>query len=159
MSNTVYDYQLQAIDGSEMDLSQYKGKKILFVNTASQCGLTPQYSQLQDLHEAFKNKVQIIGLPCNDFGAQEPESEDKISYFCEVNYHITFPLTKKIKVLGDDKHPLYKYFTEKELNGLEDSEVKWNFQKYLVNEQGELVKVFSPMVEPMSEELISELEK
>ncbi len=159
MSNTVYDYKLQAIDGSDLDLSQYKGKKILFVNTASQCGLTPQYSQLQDLHEAFKSKVQIIGLPCNDFGAQEPETEDKISYFCEVNYHITFPLTKKIKVLGDDKHPLYKYLTEKELNGLEDSEVKWNFQKYLVNEQGELVKVFSPMVEPMSEELISELEK
>ena len=159
MANTVYDYKLQHIDGSELDLSAYKGKKILLVNTASQCGLTPQYAQLQELHESMKDKVQIIGLPCNDFGAQEPEAEDKISYFCEVNYHITFPLTKKIKVLGDDKHPLYNYLTEKSMNGLEDSEVKWNFQKYLINENGHLQKVISPMVEPLSEELISEIEK
>ncbi|HLP21147.1 MAG TPA: glutathione peroxidase, partial [Chitinophagales bacterium] len=156
MSQTVYNYSINDIKGNPIDLAQYKGKKLLLVNTASACGLTPQYKQLEELHQHFNHKVQIIGLPCNDFGEQEPGTPQEIEQFCEVNYGVTFPLTEKIKVLGADAHPLYKYLTSKELNGHSDSEVKWNFQKYLVDETGHLVHVFSPMAEPLSEEILKE---
>jgi glutathione peroxidase len=154
MQNTVYDFKLTGITGNEINLGDFSGKKILLVNTASACGLTPQYAQLQELHELHNDKLQIIGLPCNDFGAQEPGSETEVKQFCETHYSVTFPLTSKIKVLGQDAHPLYKFLTQKELNGLEDSEVKWNFQKYLIDENGYLQKVFSPMTTPLDEEIL-----
>lgn len=159
MSQTVYNFQLKSIKGEDFSLEQFKGKKILLVNTASHCGLTPQYAQLQELHENYKDKLAVVGLPCNDFGNQEPEAEDKVAQFCETNYQVTFPLTSKVAILGDNPHPLYNFLTKKELNGLEDSEVKWNFQKYLIDENGNLIHVFSPMVEPLSEELLNEIEK
>lgn len=154
MDNTVYNIEIKDLKGQPMDLSAYKGKKILLVNTASACGLTPHYAQLQELHENYADKVQVIGLPCNDFGAQEPGTEEEIAAFCDTNYHVTFPLTEKVKILGDNPHPLYKYLTKKELNGFEDSEVVWNFQKYLVSEDGRLVKVFHPQTEPLSDDIL-----
>ena len=155
MNKTVYDFKLQDIKGNAFELSQFKGKKLLLVNTASACGLTPQYKQLEELHKNFKDKLAIVGLPCNDFGAQEPGIENDILHFCETNYQVTFPLTQKVKVLGKEQHPLYSFLTHKLQNGHSDSEVKWNFQKYLIDENGNLMQVFSPMVEPLSEEILS----
>lgn len=158
MSKPVYDIVINDIKGQPLNLSQYKGKKLLLVNTASACGLTPQYKQLEELHQHHKDRLQVIGLPCNDFGAQEPGSADEIVQFCEVNYGVSFPLSEKVVILGDNPHPLYAYLTRKEENGYSDSEVKWNFQKYLIDENGYLVKVFSPMAEPLSEEILSAIE-
>lgn len=155
MQKTVYDFKLAGIAGSDINLADYKGKKILLVNTASACGLTPQYAQLQELHQLHHAQLQIIGLPCNDFGAQEPGTESEVKQFCETSFGVTFPLSAKVKVLGEDAHPLYKFLTQRELNGLEDSEVKWNFQKYLIDENGNLQKVFSPMVSPLDEQILS----
>ncbi len=153
----VYDYKLQDINNQPFDLSAFKGKKILLVNTASACGLTPQYAQLQELHENYKDKVAVVGLPCNDFGAQEPGTENEIKTFCETNFNVTFPLTQKVKIKGDDISPIYEFLTKKELNGLEDSEVIWNFQKYLIDENGELEAVFHPKTEVLSEDFLKHL--
>ncbi len=157
MGNSVYDYKLTTIRGEALDLQQFKGKKILLVNTASECGFTPQYKQLQELYENFKDRLVVVGLPCDDFGGQEPGSEKQIEEFCEVNFGVTFPLTAKVRVLGAEAHPLYRFLTSKELNGYKDTEVKWNFQKYLIDENGRLMKVFSPALDPMSEELVKYL--
>jgi glutathione peroxidase len=159
MSKTAYDYPLKDIKGNDLLLSKFKGKKILLVNTASACGLTPQYKQLQELYENYKEKVEVIGLPCNDFGAQEPGSEEEITKFCEVNFGVTFPLTEKVKILGEHPHPLYQFLMKKELNGYSDSEVKWNFQKYLIDENGDLISVIHPQTEPISEEVLNLIEK
>lgn len=158
MSNTVYNYKLKTIKGEPLDLSNYKGKKILLVNTASACGLTPQYKQLEELQENFKDKLQIIGLPCNDFAGQEPGTEQDIAKFCEVNYNITFPLTAKVKIVGEPD-PIYQFLTQKELNGFGSSEVAWNFQKYLIDENGNLIGIFAPPIEPLDEEILSALGK
>jgi glutathione peroxidase len=159
MSNTVYNIPLNDIHGKPLNLEDYRGKKILLVNTASECGLTPHYSQLQELYENFKEKLVVIGLPCNDFGVQEPGNGEQIMQLCQSKYNVTFPLSEKIKILGDSIHPLYAFLTKKELNGFADSEVKWNFQKYLINESGELIKVFSPLTEPLSEEVLKFIEE
>ena len=159
MSKTVYDFAINDINGNRLDLSKFKGKKILLVNTASACGLTPQYKQLEELYENYKEKVQVIGLPCNDFGVQEPGNAEEITKFCEVNFGVTFPLTEKVKILGSTPHPLYEFLMNKELNGYADSEVKWNFQKYLIDENGDLINVIHPQVEPLSEEVLSLIEK
>ena len=159
MSNTVYDYKLKSIQGEELDLSAFKGKKILLVNTASACGLTPQYKQLEELNENFKDKLQIIGLPCNDFAGQEPGTEKEIAQFCEVNFGVTFPLTAKVKIKGDSPDPIYQFLTKKELNGFADIVVAWNFQKYLVDETGHLTAVFAPPVDPLSDEILNAIEK
>ncbi|HWB63429.1 MAG TPA: glutathione peroxidase [Chitinophagales bacterium] len=159
MGNTVYDYKLKTIKGDELDLTAYKGKKILLVNTASACGYTPQYKQLQELYENFGSKLEVIGLPCNDFGGQEPGSASEIENFCEVNFGVTFPLTWKVKIKGDAIDPLYRFLTSKELNGYADSEVAWNFQKYLINEEGNLTGVFAPGVDPLSDDLLNAIEK
>jgi glutathione peroxidase len=159
MSNTVYDYKLKTIKGEELDLSAYKGKKILLVNTASACGLTPQYKQLEELNENFKDKLQIIGLPCNDFAGQEPGTEEEIAEFCEVNFGVSFPLTSKVKIKGEEPDAIYQFLTKKELNGFSDSEVAWNFQKYLVDETGHLTAVFAPPVEPLSDEILKAIEQ
>lgn len=159
MSKTVYDYPLKDIKGNELNLSKFKGKKILLVNTASACGFTPQYKQLEELYQNLKEKVEVIGLPCNDFGEQEPGTEKEIEQFCEVNFGVTFPLTEKVKILGSNPHPLYEFLMKKELNGYRDSEVKWNFQKYLIDENGNVIKIFGAPVDPLSEEVISLIEK
>jgi len=158
MSHSIYNYKINLLQGGELNFADYKGRKILLVNTASECGLTPQYAQLQELHENYGNKVAVIGLPCNDFGGQEPGTVEQITTFCETRFGVTFPLTEKVTILGPNPHPIYRFLTSKELNGYADSEVKWNFQKYLINEEGSLIKVFSPMAEPASEEVLSVIE-
>ena len=154
-TSTVYDFDLTDIDGKEIQLEDYKGKKILFVNVASKCGYTPQYEGLQKLYEEHKEDLIIIGLPCNQFMHQEPGTNEEIKSFCTKNYGVTFPITEKINVKGEDIHPLYKWLTSKELNGVEDSKVKWNFQKYLINEEGKLIHVFGTSVKPLSEEIVN----
>ncbi|MCF6131995.1 glutathione peroxidase [Flavobacterium wongokense] len=148
-TETIYQFKVTDLYGKEFDFASLKGKKILIVNTASECGLTPQYKDLEAIYEKYKDKnFVIIGFPANNFGAQEPGSNDQIAKFCEMNYGVTFPMMGKISVKGDDMHSVYKFLTQKSKNGLQDSEVEWNFQKYLINEQGELVKVLSPRILP-----------
>lgn len=159
MSNTVYNIPINDIHGKPLNFADYKGKKILLVNTASQCGLTPHYAQLQELYENYKDRLVVVGLPCNDFGGQEPGTSEEIINFCLSNYSVSFPITEKVKILGDDIHPLYAFLTKEELNGFADSDVKWNFQKYLINESGELIRVFSPLTEPLSEDLLKYIEQ
>lgn len=146
---TIYKFKVKDLYGKEFDFTSLKGKKILIVNTASECGLTPQYKDLEAIYEKYKNKnFIIVGFPANNFGSQEPGSNEQIAKFCQLNYGVTFPMMSKISVKGNDKHPVYQFLTQKSKNGLQDSEVEWNFQKYLINEEGELVKVLSPRVLP-----------
>ena len=154
-SSTVYDFSLTGTDGKEINLNMFKGKKILFVNVASKCGYTPQYEGLQKLYEQNKENLVIIGLPCNQFMNQEPGTNEEIQTFCSKNYGVTFPITQKIYVKGDKIHPLYNWLTRKEFNGVEDSKVKWNFQKYLIDEEGALIQVFGSKIKPLGEEIIS----
>ena len=154
-SSTVYDFSLTGTDGKEINLNMFKGKKILFVNVASKCGYTPQYEGLQKLYAQNKENLVIIGLPCNQFMNQEPGTNEEIQTFCRKNYGVTFPITQKIYVKGDKIHPLYNWLTRKEFNGVEDSKVKWNFQKYLIDEEGALIQVFGSKIKPLGEEIIS----
>ena len=152
---TIYQFKVTDLYGNEFDFASLKGKKVLIVNTASECGLTPQYKDLEAIYGKYKDKnFVIVGFPANNFGAQEPGSNEQIATFCQKNYGVTFPMMGKISVKGNDKHELYKFLTEKSKNGLQDSEVEWNFQKYLINEQGELVKVLSPRVLPTDSEIV-----
>lgn len=154
--NTIYDYTVNDISGKAFDLSSLKGKKVLIVNTASECGLTPQYETLEELYQTHKDdNFTIIGFPANNFGAQEPGSNTEIAAFCQKNYGVSFTMMEKISVKGDDMHPLYQFLTQKEKNGNQDSEVSWNFQKYLINEDGTLAKVISPQTLPNDEEIIT----
>jgi glutathione peroxidase len=154
-----YDFTVKDISGKDYPLSQLKGKKVLVVNTASKCGFTPQYAGLQELYEKYgKDDFVIIGFPANNFAEQEPGSNEEIATFCSRNYGVTFPMMSKISVKGDDQHPVYKWLTSKSDNGLEDSEVTWNFQKYLIDEEGQLVGHFSPKTTPDNEELVSWVE-
>lgn len=160
MDMTIYQYKVTDINGNEFDLSTLKGKKVMIVNTASQCGLTPQYEQLEEVYEDYKDSnFVIVGFPANNFMGQEPGSDDEIASFCKKNYGVTFPMMSKIDVKGKDMHPLYKFLTEKEQNGLEDNEVKWNFQKYLIGEEGRLEKVISPRMVPNDPEVIDWIKK
>ena len=146
-----HDFSVTDIDGNAFDLSSLKGKKVLVVNTASECGLTPQYAQLQELFEAKGGEgFTIIGFPANNFGGQEPGSDAQIQTFCSKNYGVTFPMMSKISVKGDDIHPLYAWLTSKAENGVEDSKVKWNFHKYLIDENGALVKNVGPTTSPIN---------
>ena len=151
------DFALTSLDGKDFNLSQFKGKKVLIVNTASECGYTRQYKDLQELHSNHKDKLVIIGMPCNQFGGQEPGSEKEIKTFCQKNYGVEVMMTSKINVKGDSQAPIYKWLTSKSLNGLEDSSVKWNFQKYLLNENGELIAHYSSSVNPMSKTILNAL--
>jgi len=156
---TIYEYKVTDIHQNEFDFATLKGKKIMVVNTASKCGLTPQYEQLQALYEKYKDQnFIIIGFPANDFLSQEPGSNDEIATFCKANYGVTFPMMSKITVKGKDMAPIYTFLTQKKLNGLEDSEVKWNFQKYLIGTDGKLQKVINPRVLPNDPEIISWIE-
>lgn len=152
----IYKFKVTDLYGKEFDFSTLKGKKILIVNTASQCGLTPQYKDLEAIYEQYKNNnFIIVGFPANNFGSQEPGNNDEIANFCTKNYGITFPMMSKISVKGKDMHEIYQYLTQKSKNGLQDSAVEWNFQKYLINEEGYLIKVLSPRVLPTDKEIIS----
>ncbi|QZE15974.1 glutathione peroxidase [Halosquirtibacter laminarini] len=154
-----YDYEVETIDGDIISMSQFKGKKILIVNTASKCGFTSQYKQLQDIYLKYKDLgFVIIGFPCNDFGKQEPEKEDKIKSFCSINYGVTFPMMSKIHVKGDNKSPLYEWLTSKKLNNVKSSSVKWNFQKYAINRDGTLHDYYYPTTKPDSQKIIKWIE-
>ena len=145
----IYQFKVKDLSGDEFDFASLKGKKILIVNTASECGLTPQYKDLQSIYEKYKEKnFVIVGFPANNFGSQEPGNNQQIATFCSKNYGVTFPMMNKISVKGNDMDAVYKFLTQKDKNGLQDSEVEWNFQKYLINENGELEKVLSPRVLP-----------
>lgn len=158
-TNTIYDFKVKDLAGAEFDFTSLKGKKIMIVNTASECGLTPQYEQLQTVYETYKDKnFVIVGFPANNFGAQEPGTNEQIATFCKKNYGVTFPMMAKISVKGKDMHPIYQYLTQKVKNGLQDSEVQWNFQKYLIDENGHLVKVISPRTLPNDAEIINWIE-
>jgi len=153
-TGSIYDFKVKGLEGQEIDLAQYKGKKILIVNTASKCGYTPQYEELQKLYDQYKGKLVIIGFPANNFGGQEPGSNSEIGEFCKRNYGVTFPMAEKVSVVGDDIHPLFKYLTEEAKKlGTPEPVVKWNFTKFLVDENGKLVKVFPSKVKPLSEEI------
>ena len=153
---TIYQFKVQDLSGKEFDFASLKGKKILMVNTASQCGLTPQYKELEALYKKYKSKnFVIVGFPANNFGAQEPGTNAEIATFCQKNYGVTFPMMSKISVKGKDIHKVYQFLTQKSKNGFKDSEVEWNFQKYLINEKGQLEKVISPQVLPTDASIVN----
>ena len=155
----IYQFTVSDLYGDTFDFASLKGKKVMVVNTASECGLTPQYKDLQKLYDTYKDKnFVIIGFPANNFGQQEPGTDKEIAAFCRENYGVTFPMMSKISVKGDDMHSVYQFLTQKSKNGLEDSEVAWNFQKYLLNENGELVKVITPKTLPTDEAIVSWIE-
>lgn len=156
---SIYDFKVASLEGGTIDFSKYKGKKILIVNTASKCGYTPQYKGLEALYEKYKGKMIIIGFPANNFASQEPGTNKDIATFCQKNYGVSFPMAAKISVKGNDMAPLYQWLTEKKYNNFSDNSVKWNFQKYLIDEKGALVAVFESAVTPESQELISAIEK
>lgn len=135
-----YDIKIKDIDGDQMDLKKFKGKKLLIVNVASQCGFTPQYDDLQKLYLAHKDKLVVLGVPCNDFGGEEPGTEAEILNFCTMNFGVTFPITQKVGVLRSDRHPLYDWLCLKVNNGVSDNEVGWNFHKFLIDERGKFSK-------------------
>ena len=139
-----YDFKVKTLEGGDFDFSSLKGKKVMIVNTASKCGNTPQYKDIEEMYEKYQGDLVIIGFPANNFGGQEPGSALEIRKFCTENYGVTFPMMAKISVKGDDMAPLYRWLTSKEKNGVMDSEVKWNFQKYLIDENGKLVDVVNP---------------
>lgn len=156
-TNSLYDININTLGGIPIRLSQYKGKHILFVNVASECGFTKQYKELQALSDRYKEELVVIGLPCNQFGKQEPGDPSQIQEFCELNFGVTFLLTEKIHVKGSKQHPLYKWLTSKDLNSKKSSSVKWNFQKYLVDEKGNLIDYYFSITKPMSPKITRHL--
>jgi glutathione peroxidase len=154
-SKGFYDFKVKTLEGNDFDLSSLKGKKVMVVNTASKCGNTPQYKDLEEVYQKYQDVLVIIGFPANNFMNQEPGSAAEIRTFCTDKYGVTFPMMQKISVKGDDMHPLYKWLTSKKENGIMDSEVKWNFQKYLIDENGKLVDVVNPKEYPNSDRVLS----
>jgi glutathione peroxidase len=156
-NQSIYTFKVAALDGGSIDFAAFKGKKILIVNTASECGYTPQYKELQALYEKYKEKLVIVGFPANNFGKQEPGSNTEIKEFCEKNYGVSFPMAAKISVKGEDMAPLYKWLTSKAENGVLDAEIRWNFNKFLIDENGKMVAYFPSKVTPLSDEITSKL--
>jgi len=157
---TLHDFKVTTLEGEEFDMAELKGKKVMIVNTASKCGNTPQYEGLQELYEKYGGEdFVIIGFPANNFMRQEPGSNEEIREFCTSNYGVTFPMMTKVSVKGKNMNPVYEWLTKKEMNGFKDSSVKWNFQKYLVDEKGRLVGVFPPKTKPLSDEIVSWITK
>jgi len=152
-----YSIKVKTIDGKELDLHQFRGKKILIVNTASECGFTPQYEDLEALHAKYGDKVVVLGFPCNDFGGQEPGSTETIKNFCSTKFHVTFQLMEKVEVKGSNIHPLYKWLTDPTKNGWNDKAPSWNFCKYLIDEKGELLKFYPSSVKPLSADIVDAL--
>lgn len=151
MGKTIYDFKVESLDGKEINFADFKGKKILIVNTASECGFTPQYADLEKVYGDYKDKLVVIGFPANNFGGQEPGSNSEIGAFCQKNYGVTFPMAAKISVKGDDTAPIFKYLTEKELNGVKNTTILWNFTKFLVDENGKLIDTFVSTTKPTDE--------
>jgi glutathione peroxidase len=154
-----YDLNLKSIDDKNINFSSFKGKFVLIVNVASKCGFTPQYKALEELYNEYKDNLVVIGVPCNQFGGQEPNSQSEIKEFCSANFGVSFLLSEKIKVKGSDKHPLYKWLTEKDKNGTSNSNVNWNFQKYLISDSGELINYFYSTTSPKSSKITAFLEQ
>jgi len=156
-ASSIYEFKVEGLEGGSIDFSKFKGKKIMIVNTASKCGNTPQYAELEQLYEKYKDKLVIVGFPANNFGQQEPGSNEDIKEFCTKNYGVSFPMASKISVKGDDVAPIYKYLTEEAKKlGFEDP-VKWNFTKFLLDENGKLITVIHNKTKPMSEEVLKYL--
>jgi len=154
---SLYDIKINAIDGTPIDLNNYKGKYLLFVNVASECGFTGQYEDLQKLYDIYQDKLMVIGVPCNQFGGQEPGTSESIQSFCKKNYGVTFLITEKVDVKGKNQHPLYQWLTDKDLNGVENTSVKWNFHKYLVNGNGQFLDYFCSITKPLSSKITRQL--
>lgn len=155
-TSTIHDFQIRALDSEEViDLSSFSGKKILIVNVASKCGFTYQYEDLEKLYQQYQDKLVVIGFPCNQFLGQEPGSEEKIATFCSSTYGVTFPMTEKINVKGEGAHPIYKWLTDKEKNGKQDFKISWNFNKFLIDEDGKIMAHFSSNVKPLDEAITS----
>jgi glutathione peroxidase len=152
-NNSIHSFKVKSIDGGTIDFAKYKGKKILVVNVASQCGYTKQYEALEKLYEANKSKLVIVGFPANNFGSQEPGSDGEIMEFCKARFGVTFPMASKISVKGDDTAPIYKWLTSKSENGVLDATIKWNFNKFLLDENGKMITYFESKVTPDSEEI------
>jgi glutathione peroxidase len=151
---TIYNFRVPALSGGEINFADFKGKKILIVNTASKCGYTPQYKGLQKLYETYKNHLVVIGFPSDNFGGQEFQKNEDIQNFCEKNYGVTFPLTTRVDVIGENAHPVFKYLCDKKQNGVLDATITWNFNKFLIDENGKLIAHFDSKVTPESEELL-----
>ncbi|PAC33192.1 glutathione peroxidase [Flectobacillus sp. BAB-3569] len=156
---TLYDFKMKSLEGKDVNLADYKGKKVIILNTASKCGFTPQYADWEAFYQANKAKVVVLGFPANEFGGQEPGSNSEIASFCQKNYGVSFPMFEKVVVKGEGKCDLYKWLTTKELNGWNDKEPSWNFCKYLINEKGELTNFFASGVKPNSKEFQDALNK
>lgn len=150
---SIHDLEYTSIEGKKVSLKSFAGKYILFVNVASECGFTPQYEGLETLSEQYKDQLVVIGLPCDQFGGQEPGNSEEIQSFCKVRYGVSFPLSEKISVKGEKQHPIYKWLTTKALNGKSNSSVKWNFQKYLVSPKGVFVDYYYSITKPLSEKI------
>lgn len=157
LKNSIYDFKVPALDGSTIDFSKFKGKKILIVNTASKCGYTPQYEGLENLYQKYKDKLVVIGFPSDNFGGQEFEDNADISNFCKKNYGVTFPLTTRVDVKGPDATPVFKYLCHKSENGVLDATISWNFNKFLLDENGNLLAHFDSKVTPESDEILKYL--
>ncbi|HLO38662.1 MAG TPA: glutathione peroxidase [Lacibacter sp.] len=156
-ASSIYDFKVEGLEGGAIDLSKYKGKKIMIVNTASKCGNTPQYAELEQLYEKYKDKLVIIGFPANNFGQQEPGSNTEIKEFCTKNYGVTFPMAAKVSVKGDDIAPIFKYLTDEAKKLGFDDPIKWNFTKFLLDENGKLITVIHNKTKPMSEDVLKYL--
>jgi len=154
---SIHTFKVEALDGTTINFADFKGKKILIVNTASECGYTPQYKELEALYQKFKDKLVIVGFPANNFGGQEPGTNTEIKAFCQQNYGVTFPMAAKISVKGDDAAPIYQWLCTKTENGVLDAEIKWNFNKFLLDENGNMIAYFPSKVTPMSEEITGKL--
>lgn len=153
--SSIYDFKVASLDGGVIDFSEFRGRKILIVNTASKCGHTPQYKELEEIYQQYKDKLVVVGFPANDFMSQEPGSNEEIAAFCEKNYGVSFPMAAKISVKGRKMAPIYRWLTNKDYNGVQSSSVKWNFQKYLISETGTLITVFDPKVKPTDTAIIN----
>ncbi|WP_423975751.1 glutathione peroxidase [Kaistella sp.] len=153
MENTIYNYKVESLDGKEINFADFKGKKILVVNTASKCGFTPQYADLEKLSKEYPDKLVVIGFPANNFGGQEPGSNQEIGAFCEKNFGVTFPMAAKVSVKGEDIAPLFKYLTDKDLNGVKNTTILWNFTKFLIDENGYLIDSYLSTTNPTSESI------
>ncbi len=157
LPENIHGFSITTLEGETIDLSTYKGKKILIVNTASKCGFTPQYKELEELYQIHKDKLVVIGFPANNFMNQEPGTNDEIAEFCERNYGVSFPMSEKISVKGKDMAPIYQWLTKKEYNHVKNSKVTWNFNKYLIDENGQLLEAFGSRTKPMSSDILDYL--
>lgn len=158
MGKIIYDYKVESLDGGTISFADFKGKKILVVNTASECGFTPQYSDLEQLYEKYKDKLVIVGFPANNFGGQEPGSNEEIGAFCKKNFGVTFPMAAKVSVKGEDTAPIFLFLTEKELNGVRNTNILWNFTKFLIDENGKLIDSFKSTTNPSDEAITKYLQ-